>query len=72
MVGAAGPSGARAATQLCSPHTLAQHFSEAAQSWGRGVAQQSPEALPPGPGSPPCPYTRVYRCLQLQPPVASP
>lgn len=31
-MGAAGLSGKRAATQLCSPHTLVQHFSAVAQS----------------------------------------
>ena len=42
------PSGNRAATQLCSPHTLVQHFSVAKQSWGVGAAQQVSKC-PPAP-----------------------
>ena len=52
---AVGPlSGKRAATQLCSPHTLVQHFSVAAQSWGvGGTAQRAPErSFPPSPSMP--------------------
>lgn len=66
--GAAWPAvGKRAATQLCSPHTLAQHFSWAAQSWGGGeqlsrrprsarLPCRGAELPPPLPCQPPTPW----------------